>query len=406
MGFASFIFVFCGNLVSGSVDCDNKKVLTLWHSYTGVQYEVLRNLLNEYNSTEAIDACLEEKFRNVWNIEAFILGTSSLKSPPDLLIAPHISLLTSDNLSSYETANGLDFNKNFAAEVLKAFEREGKLFALPINLDVAALIYNRNLIKMKPQTLGDLEKSMLEISTPQKGLFGISYEYDELLFHSIFLNGPGRAAYDPINQKWNIATESNINSYNKILGWRDSLRVLHPNAEHASVVSAFNSNKVAFAIVSSQYFYDSDEKESTLISESVNYDFSLLPYSDKGSRLMPWSFIEGIYITKQSADYKASQQFAVWLTSEHTQVKFFELPTYVSANRKLYERQLVELNKYQEGFYNQAKYSTPIPTQKWFRAVLNNLQWSTKRIFGNNEDPIEVLLDAENKIKEKPYRGI
>ncbi|MAZ65494.1 MAG: hypothetical protein CMF25_00075 [Kangiellaceae bacterium] len=379
-----------------------KTNLIIWHPYEGKKGKIFLELIKKYHEKYP-HTCITSDYVNWYDMGRKVTNNVYRSNKLDIFIdVSYMAPLNTEIVSPLDVESLKASKQQTLSPIAScALTVNDVLYGIPLEIETTAAIFNRDYLQDAPQTLDELINNAESFSLNSEERFGLSYEYKSPYHHSIIMNGYTAERFNYQKEEWDIANELVAKSYQNVLNWRDKTKILSPVSSRENTVNLFNDGKSLFAFISPAQVFNSNSN-TQLLSDKVNYDFFRYPYlnASKQTKLTPWSIITGIFIAQSVQDYKAALKFSIWLSSEDAQKSFFEIPTYVSANDSIYSKDIIPLNKWQDGFYRQSRHSIPYPNQFGDSEYITAFYYANEAIFDKKGDimkNLNIFEDAMNK---------
>jgi arabinogalactan oligomer/maltooligosaccharide transport system substrate-binding protein len=279
--------------------------------------------------------------------------------------------------------------KQFIPSTIDSLKYKGQIYALPRNFEVIALVYNKSLVSEPPQTV----KSLIEISQKLKkqGKYGFMYENTNFYFHIPWFYGFGGKIVDS-DGKLVISSLKSPASFKFVQDLQNKYQILPGNSNESAMINLFCSNDVGM-IVTGPWAIDEIERNK------INYGISPLPVLDNGNRLKPFIGVKGFAISNQSHYPEKAKQVLDFFTGPDVQKMAMQELEVLPALNNFYNKE--KLPERIQGFYEQAKYGTLMPTYPEMKYVWQEYNWVLNQIF-NSSEPLEKILDkAAQDIKKQ-----
>ncbi len=248
---------------------------------------------------------------------------------------------------------------DFFPKVLGMFEREGKVYGLPVYSEITHLMYRKDIFEEKginvPQTFEELEQVAEQLNNPPE-MFGIAMrglrgDGMNVYTWTTFLRGFGGDYFD---SSWNpiFNSEAGINSleyYTNLLTKYGPPGVATYSWD--DVQSAFTSGKTAMIIDANNFMTRIEDPTKSQIVGKIGY--AMVPGGPAGR--YPGIYSMGFAVSsigaKTEKEKLAATEFVQWATSAEMQLQMALETGVVSANRNSVFENIVFRSKYSEDIY-------------------------------------------------------
>lgn len=221
-------------------------------------------------------------------------------------------------------APDFDFN-DFLPSVLKGLTLDGKLYALPLNVDFHVVYYRKDLFEEKgiavPKTLDELEEAAAKLHNPPD-LFGIAHRGGKGHCVPMFASAFHNFGADYLDADGNPALDSPeaLEAYD---WWGRVLRNYGPpggvEMQMNTETELFASGRVAIIHDSATFFNNAVDPAVSTVHDKVG--FASFPAGPK--RNTPTIFVNGLPIASTSKNKEAAFYFLQWITSKEIAVRSY-----------------------------------------------------------------------------------
>ena len=287
-----------------------KTKVVLWHAYRGAERKALEATIAEFN-TQSKTTVLESLAVPFDALPDKISAAVPQGKGPDLWIFAHDRI---GNWAESGVVEGINFYaqkdktvlERFFPATLEPLIYRSALYGLPMAFKSTALYYNKNLVKVIPQTTEDfiaLAKSMTNKAT---GTYGLVYENSNFYYHAAWLHGFGGAVFDA-QGKLVLNSPATIASLEFARDLKQKHGIVPDEITNTLVTSLFNEGKAAFAI-SGPWFAGE-------LKAGLNYGVVPLPrIAATGQPAKPYLGSEALLMSAKSTKKEAAYEAMVFLT--------------------------------------------------------------------------------------------
>ncbi len=327
------------------------------------------------------------KFFNFNELKPKFIGQVKGSSDPDIIyiVNDWIGELAEKKLLKEITGKYDDF----IPSTIESLKYKGLIYGLPRNFEVITLVYNKDLVKHPPKTI----KALIDIAQKlkKKGKYGFMYENTNFYFHIPWFYGFGGKIIDS-KGKLVLSSLNSPESFKYVQDLQNKYQVLPGNSNQSALMNLFCSNDVGM-IITGPWAIDEIEKNK------INYGISPLPVLDNGKRLQPFIGVKAFAISNQSRYPEKAKEVIKFLTGAKAQKMAMQELEVLPAINSFYQNG--KLPERIQGFYEQAKYGTLMPTFPEMKYVWQEYNWVLNQIF-NSSEPVEKILDkAAKEIKKQ-----
>lgn len=209
----------------------DNQTITFWNVFTGSDGEILKSIVNKYNSENKKGIKIEMQIMPNDTLQQKLPAAIATKTAPTMVLfgvenlATYVSSGSLEDLSDFWTTTSIDKN-NFLSNVLDLSYIDGKLYGTPMQYNASYLYWNKDLFKAAgldpekpPKTLDELATYAVKLTNPAKKQFGLSLPKDA--FYPQFLWANGGDVVDLKNNKNLLNSDANL----KTLTWLQDLAV-------------------------------------------------------------------------------------------------------------------------------------------------------------------------------------
>lgn len=292
----SFLFFIFLNFTTFAKD------ILIWTSNEGAA-RAINDIKIDYEKDFNVKVIVEVLNKDLTSL--FKTASLAGKGPDVLLWANDVSgELAQSGL--IEPLDELPFlTENFLPVALKAFRFKGRLYGYPYAVESIVLFYNKDLVKVIPESFEELEQQAIRINNPAKNIYGFLYDFKTFFFSFPILNASGGYIFGEDQNGLN-AKDIGINHPGFINGLTFLQRlntsgIIPSSIDRGIAFEHFKAGKLAFTIDGPWAIKDLD-------SSKVNYGIVVLP-KYKNSIAKPFVGVHGFMIRRSSKNKLHSKEF-------------------------------------------------------------------------------------------------
>jgi maltose-binding protein MalE len=259
-----FLFASC------SPRRDGKTHILIWHQMRVDEREVLQSQLDQF-TRENPDILVEQLYKETEELRSGYIIAAIAGQGPDLVYGP------CDQVGPFEAMNIIVSLENFfQRDWLDSFNPmaltfyKGHLYQIADKVgNHLALVYNKDLVSIPPQTDGELVEIGQRIIREHPGSYGLVWNYTEPFFFIPFLSGFGGWVMDD-NSNPTLNTRAMIDGLKFIGDLRDEYRVIPREADYNIADVLFKDGKAGMII-------NGDWSWSSYVKAGINIGIAPLP---------------------------------------------------------------------------------------------------------------------------------
>lgn len=291
--------------------------------------------------------------------------------------------LTKDQLAQYVDST------------VQAMSYGGKVYGVPYSLETTALIYNKDLLPVVPNTMDALFTIAKEKTKgAQKGfLFDITNFY----FSYGFLGGYGGYVFkngkDGLDVKdIGLANKGAVQGAELLKKFRTS-GIIPEGTDYGVTDGLFKEGKVA-AIINGPWAFAEYKKAG------INYGIAPLPKLSNGKYPQTFVGVKGYYVSQFSKNKEDALKFILWLTSKEVAYKHYQMNSIIPTSKAVLDMPEFKQNKDYVAFATQASRGIPMPNVAEMGQVWDPMKNAITYILKGQASPEAALKDAVETIKE------
>ncbi|HSQ59126.1 MAG TPA: extracellular solute-binding protein [Acidobacteriota bacterium] len=336
-----------------------QKEIVVWHAYRGEEKAALEEVVARYNAANASKGVKVATLAVPYDAFADRITAAVPRGKgPDLFI------YAQDRLGGWieagNTIEPVDFyldqptRDRFLPTTLQAMTYQGNVYGLPLNFKVITMIYNKKLVTKPPTTSAELVATAKKLTNAKAGRFGLAYSYSDFYYHAILMNGYGGGVFDA-QRKPTLNSPANVKSFQLLMKWFTTDRILPAEPSTALITSLFNDGKAAI-VFSGPWFLGE-------VSKGVNYGLAPLPTltESAGAPMRPWMTVEGVFVAAPSKNKEAAYDVARFLTDTPAAKTMALRGRQTPSNLKVYDDPQVSADPVLKAFRKQVEVAIPMP---------------------------------------------
>lgn len=143
---------------ASSFQCDGVGTITLWHTWSGAEAEVLNQIIDKFAS-DCPNIFVRAQMVPASELSSQLAGNGQGRNGPDLLLVPSLQLpqlVDAGLLKDVGRFTDPQLLQRYTPAALETVRRGETLYALPESLNTQILYYNKALVDVPARTLDDL----------------------------------------------------------------------------------------------------------------------------------------------------------------------------------------------------------------------------------------------------------
>ncbi|MGB9833039.1 MAG: sugar ABC transporter substrate-binding protein [Caldisericum exile] len=366
--------------------------LTIWHSWSGSELDVLNEAISLYNQKHP-EVTIEQlqvpfdQLKNKYQTEAAAGGG------PDILVGP------ADWIGDFTKANliaPLDsyFDSTFLADyvqgALDQVKYKGHMMAFPESTECVALIYNKSLVSNLPKDTNEL--ITLVDSLTKGDTYGLVYN-SGFYFTAGYFFAAGMKLFD---ENYNaIVNQGNggVLALNFLKKLASDKHFIVAN-DYGKADSMFKEGKAAMIINGPWAVGD--------YTKALGDKVGVAPmpvFADTGNPFAPFVNTKDFFINANinETQKKAAVDFIKFMVSAEIEQKFFEKAKHIPSNVKVN----TSSDPIISGFLEQMKTGVSMPIAPEMSAVWDPMQTAIDSVLAGKASPQDAINAAQNTIQNK-----
>lgn len=270
-------------------------------------------------------------------------------------------------------------SEEFHPAGIEAMRHSGKLYAIPRNMEVAALIFNKAFFPVPPESFEYVETTAPKLK--KDGIWPLLYDNHNFYYHALFLHGFGGAAL--VEGKPALTSEASIKAVKFALDMQKR-GVVHPKSSYYSAIGMFCTGRAA-SIIAGPWSMEE------IAASGIDFGLTLLPGLPDGKTPRPFLGVKGFGITSFSSHSKICLELAENLTSFEMQRRG-TAELYLIPARKIPTDSLGKDSEWVRVFLAQAEQSEPMQNHPAMIHVWKEMYCSLHQILTEGMKP-EISLE-------------
>ncbi|MDR1174408.1 MAG: ABC transporter substrate-binding protein [Treponema sp.] len=193
--------VFAGGSKDKAPASAGKQTLVFWNVFTGSDGEILREICERFNKTNAQGITIQVDIMPNDQLQQKLPAAIATNTAPDMVLfgieylAPYVNSGSLEDISDFWPVMGVD-KANYLDSVVKLSQVDGKLYGVPMQYNVQYLYWNKDLFRAAglnpdkaPATLAELSEYAVKLTNPSKNQFGLALPVGVSYPHLLWANG-------------------------------------------------------------------------------------------------------------------------------------------------------------------------------------------------------------------------
>lgn len=377
-------------LLSAPGGTQEKKEIVVWHSYQGAARLAFEKVMESYRG------------KGGWRAAAVAMPADLLASRAGALIprgeGPDLFLYTQDRLGSWVQSGRIveplapdsRMRARFLPGAMEGMTYRGKVYGVPLELRVLALIYNRSLIPDAPLSSKEMAAQARRLTSPELGKFGLGSWYTDFYYHAPLMHAYGGRVFDESGEP-TLNAAPNVKSVHLLRSWlRQGFLPAGPTT--TLFTSLFNEGKLAMVIAGPSFVQS--------ISPSIKTGVAPLPRVDEagGKPMRPWLTVQGVYLAATSRNKAAALDLALYLTDLTAGVTLAVEGRMLPAHASVYLDGKVSGDIVMQGFRRQLDTAVPLPNLPGVNRIWGPLARALEAVAERRLSPTEALTQAQREV--------
>ncbi|MEF3244476.1 MAG: maltose ABC transporter substrate-binding protein [Caldisericaceae bacterium] len=366
--------------------------LTIWHSWSGAELDVLNEAITEYQNQHPEITINQlqvpfDQLQNKYQTEAAAGGG------PDILVGP------ADWIGNFAKANliaSLDsyFDAAFLADyvpgAIEQVKFNGSMMAFPESTECVALIYNKSLVQNLPKDTNELVT--LVDSITQGDTYGFVYN-SGFYFTAGYFFASGMKLFDSNNNAIVNQGDGGVKTLTFLKNLASDPKFIVAN-DYGKADSLFKEGKAAM-IINGPWAVGDYVKA---LGDKVGV--APMPvFAETGNPFAPFVNTKDFFVNANINDTqkKAAADFIKFMVSKDVEQKFFEKAKHIPSNVKVDTSSDPIIG----GFLEQMKTGVPMPIIPEMGAVWDPMQTAIDSVLASKATPQDAINTAETTIQDK-----
>ncbi len=368
---------------------EERKEIVVWHSYQGAARLAFEKVVDGFRTKEGWTATPVAMPADV--LPARIAAEVPRGEGPDVF------LFTQERMGAWVQAGHIlepllpvdSIRARFVPGTLEAVTYQRKLYALPLELRVITLIYNKNLLQDPPLSSREMVAQARRLTSPELGKFGLATWYSDPYYHAPLLNAFGGSLFAPDGRP-TVNSAPNVQSAQLLKTW---LRQgFLPSPSTTLITSLFNEGKLAMVIAGPSFV--------ERIVPSIQFALAPLPkVEDAGGRPMrPWITVQGLHIAATSQHKDVAAKLLRYLTDLPAARVLAMEGRLLPAHEASYRDPLLANDPVLQGFRKQFDTAAPMPNAPGMSRIWGPLARALDAVVERRSSPQEAFDEAQREM--------
>ncbi len=366
--------------------------LTIWHSWSGAELDVLNEAIAEYQKQHPEITINQlqvpfDQLQNKYQTEAAAGGG------PDILVGP------ADWIGNFAKANliaPLDsyFDAAFLADyvpgAIEQVKFNGSMMAFPQSTECVALIYNKSLVQNLPKDTNELVT--LVDSITQGDTYGFVYN-SGFYFTAGYFFAAGMKLFDANSDAIVSQGDGGVKALTFLKNLASDPKFIVAN-DYGKADSMFKEGKAAMIINGPWAVGD----YTNALGDKVGV--APMPvFAETGNPFAPFVNTKDFFVNANINDTqkKAAVDFIKFMVSKDVEQKFFEKAKHIPSNVKVDTSSDLIVG----GFLEQMKTGVPMPIIPEMGAVWDPMQTAIDSVLASKAMPQDAINTAQTTIQDK-----
>jgi len=380
--------------------------ITVWYYWSLGLSEQLKIVTENYEKQSGIEVKLREVPMSALNTR-FVMVVGEGKGDgegPDLIlgVADWIGQFNAKEelLSPINEYVSEEMTLEFFPNILEGCLVGEKIYGLPINYNLLALIYNKKYVEKVPETMNELIDISKKTMKNNEDMYGLVYNNSNYYFHWPFVEGFGISPLNKDKQP-TFNSKQQKEAFRYVRALQEEHKIIPRDLNEEMSLAMFQEGLAAFLIIGPW------EMEN-LVESGVDFGVANIPLIDETNRWpKPIVGPDIMMLSKKSKKKKLAIDYMKYLIDDAAQMQLFTSGQMLPVKRKILENEKIKNSKIYsavKGFINQAHYATPMPRDP----ELNIGVWyygapTLSEILNNSNSDIDELAE---KVQEKALKDL
>jgi arabinogalactan oligomer/maltooligosaccharide transport system substrate-binding protein len=369
--------------------------IVVWHAYRAGEKSAFEKVVAAYNASKG------GKTKVTTLAVPYDAFADKITAAVPRGKGPDIFIYAQDRLGGWieagNTVEPIDFfveddvKARFIPTTVEALTYQQSLYGLPLNYKVITMIYNKKLVSSPPKTSSELLALSKKIGDAKAGKFGVAYPYSDFYYHAALMNAFGGGVFDK-SRKATINSAANVKSFEYLMKWVKTDKILPLEPSTALITSLFNEGKAGI-VFSGPWFLGE-------IAKGVDYSLAVLPRIDEaGQPMKPWMTVEGVYIAAPSKNKDAAFEFVKYVTDVPAAKVLAVEGRQTPANKNVYNDPTVGNDPIIKAFRQQVEVAIPMPNLPEMTMVWSPATTAMNKIVNGAATPKAGLDEAQKSVE-------
>lgn len=287
---------------------------------------------------------------------------------------------------------------SFIESTVVAMSYGGQVYGIPYSLETTALIYNKDLLPVVPNTMDSLFTIAKEMTG--NGQYGFLYDISNFYFTYGFIGGYGGYVFKNTAKGLDVediglANKGAVEGAELIKRFRTG-GLIPEGTDYGVTDGLFKEGKVA-AIINGPWAFAEYKKAG------INYGIAPLPKLSNGQYPTTFIGVKGYYVSAFSKNKEAALQFALWLTSKQMAYKHYQMNAIIPTSKEVLDMPEFKQNGDFLAFATQAGRGVPMPNVPEMGQVWDPMANAITYILTGQATPKASLEMAVETIHENIY---
>ena len=287
--------------------------------------------------------------------------------------------------------------EKFTDGAIDGYVYKGKLYGLPMGLEVPAFIYNKKLVSSIPEKWDDFITEMKKITDIQNDKYGFLMDITNPYFFVPLFDAEGGYVFRENNGVYDVEdiglnNDGSKKVFKMLKNYVDE-GILPKNMGFDVMQKKFTDGKAAV-------IFDGPWSVNTYLNAGLEIGVAPIPQFSNGNYPRVFSGSYGLAISAYTKNFDAALEFLEFATSKNSIMKYFAQTKRIPPLKECLELDEIKNDPIIKGFSEQFKHSIPQPNVAEMDMIWGPMMDGVAVILSENRPVDETFDQAVAKIKE------
>lgn len=393
------VILLCLLIFVNSCAQKNKKTtLNIWTALEQKELETLKEIASDFAKKKNINVVVTQIPMADFQLKYQVAAPAGFGA--DVITAPHDMVGNLSLAGLIAPLSKKDFPENlqkkFNPVAVKAVTSDSKIYGMPFSVEAIAIIYNKDMVPHKPQTMDEL------VSMAKKLTYGDQYGFllqlddtGNFYFSWPFFSGFGAYIFKNNNGALDIndiglANKEAVEAAN-YLKYLRNIKIMPMSVRTDTSREFFNKGKAAFII-------NGPWSLSEIKKNKINYGIMGFPKLNNGKYPGPFVGVWALMLNPESKNKTIAVEFMRYFNLPENQIKIFNASGRIPTRTELYD--VIKNNEDVRGFLESITHGVPTPNHPAMNTVWDHISRTIILIVDGKQDAEKALTDAVTFMKE------